>query len=153
MLENQDISRYIFLVRFLPVYVINLILFGIILILIYPGCSPKPVEEENLQSLNLTPRDIYVANPDPSVHTEIMYQAKKESYTLFVMKLISQNWLSTSEVDEPTWWHWVTIVVPDTLFHNTGFIWIGGGAKDDEIPQEAGIIPRRTALLTHSVAA
>ena len=124
-----------------------------ILVFFLPGCNPKPVEDTVLQPLNQTPLDTYVDKPDAAFRSEIMLQAKKDGYTLYVMKMISQNWLTHQEVDEPTWWHWVSVVVPDTLQHNTGFMWVGGGAKDDELPQEASSILTQTAMLTHSVAA
>lgn len=116
-------------------------------------CTPNTVEESDRQPFNQTPLDNYVNAPDPSFHSEIMYQSKKEGYTLFVLKMISQEWLTVNEVDEPVWWHWVTVVIPDTVKHDTALMWIGGGAKDDELPQDASTILTQSALLTHSVTA
>jgi PhoPQ-activated pathogenicity-related protein len=136
--------------QILSVLISSLFLTGLILCI---SCKTEPAGESASTSFNQTPLDSYVNAPDPSFHSEIMYQAKKEGYTLIVLKMISQEWLTTNEVDEPAWWHWVTVVVPDTIEHDTALMWVGGGDKEDALPQEAGPILTQSALLTHSVAA
>ncbi len=136
--------------QILSVCIITLLISGLILSV---SCKPGPSGESVSRSFNQTPLDNYVNSPDPSFHSEIMYQGKKAGYTLMVLKMVSQEWLSSNEVDEPVWWHWVTVVVPDTLEHDTALMWIGGGDKGDELPQEAGPILTQSALLTHSVTA
>lgn len=117
------------------------------------NCNPRS-NGESVQTINnQTPLDVYVNTPDPAFHSEIMYRGKKEGYTLLVLKMISQEWLTTREVDEPVWWHWLTVVVPDTIRHDTALLWIGGGDKEEELPEEAGSILTKSALLTHSVTA
>jgi PhoPQ-activated pathogenicity-related protein len=116
-------------------------------------CQPKKVSEPVVETVVETPLDRYVNSPDPSYHYEIAYQGKKEGYTFIVLKMISQKWLTEAEVDEPEWWHWIRIVVPDTIEHATGMMLIGGGAKDDELPDEPGQIIKQSALLTNSITA
>jgi len=122
-----------------------------VFLIFFNQCQPRKVSEPVIETIVETPLDQYVYSPDPNYHYEIAYQGKRERYTFYVLKMISQHWLSEEEVDEPAWWHWVKIVVPDTIEHTTGLIWIGGGAKDDELPDEPGEILLRSALLNHSV--
>lgn len=116
-------------------------------------CQQKKTAEPVVETIEETLLDQYVYSSDPSFHYEIVYQGKKEGYTFYVLKMISQEWLSETEVDEPIWWHWIKIVVPDTIKHDTGMMLIGGGAKDDELPDKPGQILEQSALLTHSVTA
>jgi PhoPQ-activated pathogenicity-related protein len=132
-------------------FLFELIMFvGFIFLL---NCNPKSTRESQPAVIHQTPLDVYVNTPDPAFHSEIMYRGKKDGYTLLVMKMISQQWLTEQEVDDPLWWHWVSVVVPDTIQHDTALLWIGGGDKADEITEEAGSILTQAALLTHSVAA
>lgn len=116
-------------------------------------CQQKKTTEPVVETIVETPLDAYVYTPDPAFHYEVAYQGKKEGYTFYVLKMISQKWLTEAEVDEPIWWHWVKIVVPDTIWHDTGMMWIGGGAKDDELPDSPGQILLQSALLTKSISA
>jgi len=116
-------------------------------------CQPKKTAVPVVETIEETLLDQYVYSPDPSFHYEIVYQGKKEGYTFYVLEMISQEWLTEAEVDEPQWWHWIRIVVPDTIKHDTGMMLIGGGAKDDELPDKPGQILEQSALLTHSVTA
>ncbi|MGB1168053.1 MAG: PhoPQ-activated protein PqaA family protein [Flavobacteriaceae bacterium] len=54
-----------------------------------------------------------------------------EGATLYRIKMNSGKWLSDAEVNEPLWWHWVDIVVPDTIDTNTALLFIGPGSKED----------------------
>jgi len=126
---------------------------GLLFVIFLFHCKQKTVEDAIARPQAWTPLDEYINTSDPNFHYEIMHQSKIEGYTLYVVKMISQEWLTTLEVDEPTWWHWITVVVPDTIQYHTALMWIGGGAKDDELPQEAGTIILESALLTHSVSA
>jgi len=120
---------------------------------LFNQCQPENTSESVVETFDETLLDQYVYSPDPNYHYEVVYQGKKEGYTFYVLKMISQKWLTEAEVDEPAWWHWVKIVVPDTVKHNTGMMWIGGGAKDDELPDNPGPILLQSALLTHSITA
>jgi PhoPQ-activated pathogenicity-related protein len=133
----------------------NRVIFVILaLMIVYiTQCQQKKKAEPVVDTIEETLLDQYVYSPDASFHYEIAYQGKKDGYTFYVLKMISQEWLTEAEVDEPAWWHWIRIVVPDTIKHNTGMMMIGGGAKDDDLPEEPGQILEQSALLTHSVTA
>jgi PhoPQ-activated pathogenicity-related protein len=121
--------------------------------LIYSGCEQQKPAEQVFETVEESLLDQYVYEHDPNYHYEIAFQAKKEGYTFYVLKMISQHWLTEEEVDEPEWWHWVNVVIPDSVNHSTGMMWIGGGAKDDELPEKPGDIILQSALLTKSITA
>lgn len=100
-----------------------------------------------------TPLDAYVHTADSSYHYQVMYQDKKENYTYVVLKMVSQQWLSSDEVADPVWWHWISIVIPDTIRNHTALMWIGGGARDDDLPQKADPVLQHICHTSGSVAA
>ena len=130
-----------------------LFIFGLIVTLSYIGCEkPQPVSEKAVPDISGV-LEAYVRAEDPAFHYEVMHQSKEEGYTFVVLKMVSQKWLSAEEVNEPTWWHWVSVVVPDTINKETGMMFIGGGSSDDDMPQEGGALLIQPALLTQSVTA
>ena len=116
-----------------------------------PSEIVKKAETEG-ESLSGTPLDRYVDTADSYFDYQLVHRSSKEGYTLYVLRMTSQKWLNKQLVKQPTWWHWVSIVVPDKLNHDTAFVWIGGGDRDDEAPEKASPILVRTAQLTNSVA-
>jgi len=126
---------------------------GISILLSLSACHDNKAPDQEVSKIKESLLDQYVYKPDPNYHFEIAYQGKKEGYTFYVLKMISQHWLTEEEVDEPEWWHWVSVVIPDSVKHSTGMMWIGGGAKDDELPEEPGDIILQSALLTNSITA
>jgi PhoPQ-activated pathogenicity-related protein len=51
--------------------------------------------------------------------------------------MTSQTWRSPTEVDNPVWRHWLTLVVPTTVKHRTGFLFITGGSNPSKPPTQA----------------
>lgn len=51
--------------------------------------------------------------------------------TLYRFKMNSGKWLTNNEVNEPLWWHWLDVVVPDIIDTQTSLLFIGPGSKDD----------------------
>ena len=135
--------------------ILGKLLFLVLFFLLFTisACKDKKAPDQVIQNIEETLLDQYVYKPDPNYHYEIAFQAKKEGYTFYVLKMISQHWLTEEEVDEPEWWHWVNVVIPDSVNHSTGMMWIGGGAKDDELPEKPGDIILQSALLTKSITA
>lgn len=74
-----------------------------------------------------TPLDEYIAKVDPVYKWELISQQKKDGTTISVIHLVSQSWLSTNEVNNPTWWHWLVVYTPSHVKHTTGILLIGGG--------------------------
>lgn len=87
----------------------------------------QPVPDEH-------PFAAYLAAPDTAYRYTPVHTRSGDGVTTHVLRMVSQRWLTEEQVDEPTWWHWVTLVVPDTVEHNTALLWIGGGSRDDDPP-------------------
>ena len=97
------------------------------------------------------PLKAYVDTEDPAFRYEIKETIKGEAWTEYRIYLVSGTWLSAEEVDEPEWWHWLTMVVPDELDETESLIHIGGGWRGDTIPISAHEGMIRAALATGSV--
>ena len=91
-----------------------------------------------------------MAKPDPSYRYKLAQTHSLEGATAFVIDMVSQRYLTRKEVDRPEWQHWVTIVKPDRVEHQTGLLYIGGGANDGKPPKPREELVR-IALATHSV--
>ncbi len=125
--------------------------------LLFAGCRPDDTRETaglSAASLDLDhPFLSYVTN----VHPEYSYELKKtiegDGYSVYIIRMVSQQWLSKAIVDETTWWHWLTIIVPDEVDHSAGLLWIGGGSKNTSLPSSVNPIVLEAALATRSVTA
>lgn len=62
-----------------------------------------------------TPLDDYIRKPDPSYSWSVERVSRGTGYTAFAIKLTSQTWLSSAEVDKPVWQHWLNVCVPDKV--------------------------------------
>lgn len=100
-----------------------------------------------------TPLDRYVNTPDPAFQYELVDTIPAETFTTYVVRMVSQRWLTEAEVKDPVWWHWLTIVVPDDLQHDQGMLFIGGSSRNQEQPRQADELILKTALASQSVVA
>lgn len=80
--------------------------------------------------------DDYVTTTDPSYSWQLTNTIEGEGYTTFVVRLNSQRWRGSGDVDAPEWAHWLTVVKPDAPVHDTAILWIDGGDRDDPAPAE-----------------
>jgi PhoPQ-activated pathogenicity-related protein len=100
-----------------------------------------------------TALDDYVAKEDPTYSWKLVKTVPGDGYTTFVVELKSQSWRKPPEVDRAFWQHWLTVVKPDKVEHDTALLLIGGGKNGTEAPAR----PSPTAILfaqgTHSVVA
>ena len=99
-----------------------------------------------------TPLDDYIAKPDPTYAWKLVKTIPGDGVTTFVLDLKSQTWRATPEVDRPVWQHWLTIVKPDEVKHDTAFLSIGGGRNGGQRPGRAqrstiDSWPRRTSTV------
>ena len=102
---------------------------------------------------NLTALDEYVAAPDPSYSWELKHTHKGAGWTGYVLYMASQTWLTEQEVDRTLWEHWLVILVPDKVVSTTGFMMIGGGGNNGDMPKGADANLRRCAKATNTVCA
>ena len=108
-------------------------------------------QQDHRRSRN--PLSDYVYAPDDAFEYEIVYQEQKEGYKLYVLRMVSQQWLSTDEVTDPLWWHWISVVVPDGIVPETGLLFISGGSHNTKMPTEADGEILQIAKNSHSVVA
>ncbi len=99
------------------------------------------------------PFEAYIAEPHPAYSYELHSTIEGDSYTAYLIRMVSQEWLTEELVNETEWWHWLTIVVPDEVDHSIGMLWIGGGTNYSEIPDSPHPIVLEPALATNSVTA
>src|SRR5262245_4504997 len=81
-----------------------------------------------------TALDEYIAKPDPAYAWKVVKTIPGDGHTTFVVDLTSQRWRSVPEVDRDLWRHWLVIVKPNTVRHDTAFLTIGGGRNGSPAP-------------------
>lgn len=118
------------------------------LILLAACSSPEPKTNPVREDF---PLKTYVESPDKAFRYDIVETVRGEAWTEYRVYLVSGTWLTEAEVDEPQWWHWLTMVVPDDLRETESLMHIGGGWRGDTIPIEANEEMIRAALATGSV--
>ena len=100
-----------------------------------------------------TALDRYVAAPDSSFKYELANSFTAGGCTVSVIRLTSQTWLTEKEVDRPVWQHWLSIIRPAEVAHDTGFLFISGGSSDKPAPTKVDESALLIAATTKSVAA
>ncbi|WP_234572081.1 PhoPQ-activated pathogenicity-related family protein [Rhodohalobacter sp. 614A] len=115
-------------------------------LLVLVSCSAS---EEEAKILN--PFEAYLSEVDPTYRYELQNTIEGENYKAHVIRMVSQTWLTEDIVDENEWWHWLTIVVPDSIDHSTALLWIGGGNRNDSAPTSVNPLILNAALATNSV--
>jgi PhoPQ-activated pathogenicity-related protein len=98
-----------------------------------------------------TALDRYVAEPDPNYAWRLVNTVPGKGYTVFTLEMTSQSWLTPQEVDRTLWKHWLTVIKPDRVRHQTGLLFIGGGSNEKPAPKDADANLVRVALATESV--
>jgi len=127
----------------------KLINIAILALIILAACSsPDPGTSP---AKDIFPLQAYVETEDKAFRYEIIETEKGESWTEYRVYMVSGTWLTTEEVDEPEWWHWITMVVPDELRESESLMHIGGGWRGDTIPIAARDGMIQAALKTGSV--
>ncbi len=97
--------------------------------------------------------DRYVAKPDASYSWKLEQTIASDGFTTYVLKLTSQTWRSSAEVDRPVWTHWLTIIKPAKVASNKALLYINGGNNNDPMPTTASERAKRLALETNTVVA
>jgi PhoPQ-activated pathogenicity-related protein len=101
----------------------------------------------------LTALDRYVAAPDPNYRYELISSTKGQGHTTHVLEMVSQQWLTTNEVNQPLWKHWMVIIRPDKVRTSKAFLMIGGGSNDRPAPKSPSAEMVQIAIQTQSVLA
>ncbi|MBI4603803.1 MAG: PhoPQ-activated pathogenicity-related family protein [Planctomycetes bacterium] len=100
-----------------------------------------------------TALDRYVAKPDPAYSWEVAREVEKDGMKQIVVRLRSQSWRTTQDVDRVVWEHWLVVARPERPLSKTAFLFIGGGRNRDEPPGGADELTLRVARETGTVAA
>lgn len=97
----------------------------------------------------------YVNTPDPAYGYTAVETIPGAGFTLHVLTMNSQQWRAPGEVDRSLWTHWLAIVVPDVVSHETGMVIVGGG--DNGGPPDLGadevVFGAQIAVLSQSIVA
>jgi len=97
--------------------------------------------------------DAYVARPDPSFAWKMVGPIKGDGYHGAVLELTSQIWDAPKDVDRTVWKHWLTVIVPDKVGHDKGFLYITNGDTGDPAPTKPADHFAKLAVETQSVVA
>src|SRR6476469_2775359 len=81
-----------------------------------------------------TALDRYVDSPDPTYAWKVAKPLPADGATATLIDLTSQTWLSSREVEQPVWKHWLVVVTPPTVISDIGFLYINGGRNDRNPP-------------------
>ena len=106
-----------------------------------------------VSAAKITALDRYVAKPDTNYNYKLVSTVPGNGQTTFVLELTSQAWLTTNEVNQPIWKHWLVIVKPDKITGSKALLFISGGSRDRPAPKAADASYVRIALATKSVVA
>ena len=90
-----------------------------------------PVEAGPRSEFSQTSLDKYAHQTDESFSYDVKETEEYENYFIHKIKIISQKYLSTQEVNRPAWSHWLKVIEPKTLKVNTSLLVIGAGDTDD----------------------
>jgi len=93
-----------------------------------------PVEAGPRSEFSQTSLDKYAHQTDESFSYDVEETEEYENYFIHKIKIISQKYLSTQEVNRPAWSHWLKVIEPKTLKVNTSLLVIGAGDTDDSPP-------------------
>jgi PhoPQ-activated pathogenicity-related protein len=108
------------------------------------GAEPAPKK---------TALDDYVNRRDPTYSWKLVSTIPGDGVTTYVLDLKSQTWGAPPRVDRAVWQHWLVIVKPDKVRHETAFLRIGGGANGSPAPKGPNPQSVLYARATNSVVA
>ncbi|XP_064606085.1 autocrine proliferation repressor protein A-like [Liolophura sinensis] len=87
-----------------------------------------------------TPLDDYVNKADPNYKYEVLdWKYRGDGFTLYLINMTSQQWLTENEVNHPIWWHFMTVAIPDELTHpEAGLLYISYGSNGGNYTPDIG---------------
>ncbi len=125
----------------------------LLLLVLAISCGDNNPETEDHYFTPQNPFENYLNLADDAYGYEKIQVIEGDGYSVHLIRMISQRWLEPGLVDETEWWHWLTIVIPDELDTSKGLLWIGGGSRYDDPPQNINLMLIRAALETNSITA
>eukprot|EP01113_Clastostelium_recurvatum_P011230 TRINITY_DN1567_c0_g2_i2.p1 TRINITY_DN1567_c0_g2~~TRINITY_DN1567_c0_g2_i2.p1 ORF type:complete len:495 (-),score=130.05 TRINITY_DN1567_c0_g2_i2:151-1512(-) len=73
--------------------------------------------------------------PDPTFSWHVNSTIQGANYKAYVVRVISQTWLTSRDSDSSVWQHWLTVCVPDTVTAPYSFVYVDGGSTHDPPPK------------------
>lgn len=129
--------------RLLPLWLASLVL-----------CFGQMAEaKEAVPATDASPLTAYVQKPDPNYKWEVVKTILGPSAETTVIKLTSQAWRGTPDVDRSAWEHYVVVVKPAELKTDKAFLVVSGGANDRPAPDDANMVVKTIAETTGSIVA
>lgn len=119
----------------------------------FTTCSVFADHAPRLTGQGTTALDRYVAAPDPTYSYKLVRTLPGDGYTVAVLRMTSQTWLTKREVDQPVWEHWMTVIRPNTVKSSTALLFIGGGSRKSGEPNRVDPVLSTIATSTHSIVA
>jgi len=95
----------------------------------------------------------YVHKEDNAFQYEIKNVVEGESWKEYIIKMVSQKWLTSNEVNQVQWWHWLTVIIPNEVEETEALLVIGGGNNKTMLPESADPALVQAALATKSIIA
>ncbi len=95
----------------------------------------------------------YVHQEDISFSYEIKDIIKGNDWTTKIVKMVSQDWLDSTEINMTEWWHWLTIVIPNDLKQTEALMVVSGGSHSNQMPSKANDAMIAAAIKTQSIVA
>lgn len=83
-----------------------------------------------------TALDRYVAAPDENFAWKVLRELPAKGATATLLEMTSQKWLTEKEVEQPLWKHWLTVVRPEKITSDIGFLVIAGSRLDRQPPAQ-----------------
>ena len=122
-------------------------------ILLFIICFANFLFAEPRLEFDQTALDEYVHSIDESFEYKLIKTISGEGYKTYIVDLTSQSYLTKNDIDRTEWKHWLIIVSPDVIKHQTGMLVIGAGDNDGKIPQGPDQLSVEYAKATNSVVA
>jgi len=100
-----------------------------------------------------TALDRYVAAPDTNYQWQVVTNFSQPGVKIHVLAMTSQAWLTSKEVNKPTWKHYLTIAVPDEATNTTALLVISGGSNEKPGPSKPDNTMMMIAMSAKTVVA
>jgi len=100
-----------------------------------------------------TALDRYIAKPTPEYRFDLVKTITANGERTRVFSMVSQQWRSSREVDEPLWKHWLTITEPEQIKTSTCLLVVSGGSNTDAPPDKLDETVAEVATKTGAVIA
>ncbi|MBL6816788.1 MAG: hypothetical protein ISQ58_06640, partial [Pseudomonadales bacterium] len=84
--------------------------------------------------LSLTALDNYVNEEDENYAYTIADTVSGQGYETLIIEMTSQKWLTSAEVNDPIWRHYMTVTIPESVESNISFLYVTGGSKSGGLP-------------------